>query len=294
MSLVFALLAAVAGLALAGFGVFWVGFQTVPMSYPDLPSAPPEPTASRTPLPDGLPPALAEHFRRVFGLETVGEGLPELATAVVWGRGRYRFYGFLVPMRFRTLHRPGESFYRVLEVTWFGRGVLRIREEYANGTGSRTLEGWAKGHETGEALDETLRQSLWREALWAPTVLATAPWQSLSPQRVSFPTGGFEAALDPKTGRPASLEGGSGGGSWRANLGAWQRFHGIEIPTQVWLRHRQGKGAEEERSTAGPEADAVFVAQGVAYNLDLPQNLRLAHQALVERTRKKTSKREAL
>lgn len=283
MSVLFALLATVSGIALVGFGVFWVGFQTVPASHPDLPL--PKGTSPFFPrpgnegdtraLPEDLPAPLAEFFQGVFGELTDRREIPELTSAVIWGRGRYRLFGFMVPMRFRSIHRPGESFYRTIEVTWFGRPVLRVREHFADGSGSRRVEGWATAHDHGPSVSEALRQTLWREAFWAPSALLKAPWKPASARSWSFPEADFEVVFDTRSRRPTRIDGRhpaaarDAKGRWRASLTAWNRFHGIEIPTQVWVRN-----------PGGPEPDTLFVAQGVAYHVDLPGDLRQAHRHL--------------
>ncbi|MCB1035296.1 MAG: hypothetical protein KDD47_15825 [Acidobacteria bacterium] len=291
MSQLLALLAAIGGLALAGLGVFWVGFQTVPAAYPDVsspesplvPAEPGEPSAGARFLPVELPAYLAEHFREVFGASSTSFTPPKISTAVIWGRGRYRFYGFMVPMRFRGFYRPGESFFRTIDLTWFGRGVLRIRESFSEGVGRRSFEGWVKGEGKGGDLDPNLQQALWREAFWAPTVLFEVPWEKVSEDRFRCPAAPFEARRHPKTGRLVSLEGelpSRADGTvprWQAALRAWQRFHGIEIPTQVWICQRGSR-----------EAETLFVVQGVAYNLELPNDLQQAPRHL-EGTREKTS-----
>jgi len=263
MSLLVGLAAAAAGLALAGLGVFWIGFQTVPVGFksevPEDSEEKPE-ELERQPLPSHLPVPVGRSLHKALG-----EPPKVVQSAAVRGRGRYRLYGLLVPMRFRAWYQPGKSYRRTIEVTWFGRTVLRIKESWRGGRGYRSMAGWGTGDEQGSEIDLEGLRALWSETVWFPSAFAEARWtgppdpsaEKGRQRKVTsrLDSAALAATFHGRSGRLQSLIS-DDGPRWQALFDDWRSFHGVEIPIVVRI-HRQ--------SSTWP--DVVFVVDGVDYNL---------------------------
>jgi hypothetical protein len=250
MSLLAALAATLLALGLIAFGVLWIGFQTVPAGYdaPDATILPETPAA----LPDSLPEAVRRflHQRRE-------DPLPRLDSAAVRGRGRLKLYGLLVPMRFRASYSADLGLHRVMEATWFGRPILRVEDRWQGGRGSRTLRGWQEAHLTGPDWDRLLERAFWTEAVWLPSVYATAAWTPASSRRCRLAAPALEARFHARTTRLLRLNA-TEPPPWSARFGAWRECQGIEVPFILWIH--QG-------SRWRPEL--VLVAEGVQWGVPL-------------------------
>ncbi len=87
-----------------------------------------------------------------------------------------------MPVRFKTNYLPGQAFYRYMEVTCFGKPILKGHDTYINGEGALKIEGILKMRETGEKIDQGQNLALWGEAVFTPSVFVTdkrASWESV-------------------------------------------------------------------------------------------------------------------
>jgi hypothetical protein len=231
-------------------------------------------------LPDGLPEPVRRHFR-----ETVGESLPEIHTAVVWGRGKACIRGVWLPLRFKVWYRAGQGFYRRIEVTWFQRPVLRGIDYYIGGEGVVEVGGREL---RGPRVDQGQLLTMWAESVLMPFALvdpALAHWEPVDEHcaRLVFPFGeGNESLLayfDPETGRMTHLAGQRYAAPthssendaplapeekepWRVDLLTWREVQNMQIPCQI--------------SVAWGEAGSpwsYWTAEGVAYNVNVSDQL---------------------
>ncbi len=92
-------------------GVGWLGLQVNPAPFPPHPESTREPGTAE--LPSDLPGPVYRHFQAVLG-----EGVPRIGTAVVWGRGEFNLMGLWFPMRFKSYHEAGRSFRSGIESVW--------------------------------------------------------------------------------------------------------------------------------------------------------------------------------
>src|SRR5829696_3398843 len=90
-------------------GVGWLGLQIEPQPFPPHPEGTGELDTAE--LPSDLPEPVQRHFRA-----TLGEEVPQIETAVVWGRGEFNFFGLVwFPMRLKSYHIAEREFRRDLE-----------------------------------------------------------------------------------------------------------------------------------------------------------------------------------
>ncbi|MDY7092657.1 MAG: DUF6544 family protein [Acidobacteriota bacterium] len=272
MSVLLALVIALGAVLLMGTGILWVGFQTLAPEFP-----PPEESGrglGRQPLPEGLPQPVDRFFRQIFG----GDQVPVMETALVWGRGRFRLGPLWIPMRFRAAYRLGDSFHRLLELTWFGRPVMKGKDRYVNGHGELRVRGWATQDFAGPEVDRAQHLTLWAESVWAPAAWALDPrvrWEAGDDEhsaRLTLPwqDEGDElmAHFDAKTGLLQRLTGLRHRGTdpqrkrWEVQLKGWQSFGSwqpeVQIPAVGLVRWR------DQLSPYG-----VFHVEGVETNLDV-------------------------
>jgi Family of unknown function (DUF6544) len=132
-------------------GVGWLGLRIEPQPFPPHPERTGELDTAE--LPSDLPEPVYRHFRA-----TLGERVPNIETAVVWGRGDFNFNGLLwTHPRFKSYHVPGREFRRDQEITWFGMPILQGVDTYLGGKGSLDiigLLGLLGVSDSGENLDQ--------------------------------------------------------------------------------------------------------------------------------------------
>ena len=255
------LVALVVPLALAG--LVSLGFALRPRPYRPhpVPSHPGDPAPFRP----GLPEPVARHFR-----ETIGEQPRQIASAVVWGRGRACIRGIWMPLRFKSWYLPGESFMRRVEVTWFTRPVMRGVETFRDGKGFFELGG---SKDEGPHRDFNEQVAMWAETLWLPSVLVQDPrvqWEPVSDTeaRLNFQagtaSGSLLASFDPATGRMVSLSGMrmeeevGDMEPWQLNLLEWKDFHGMLLPYHTSVAWGEGGSPT-----------SYWQIDGVAYNVHI-------------------------
>lgn len=211
---------------------------------PYLESTPPLPT---TPLPNDLPPPVARFFAAIMG-----QALPVIESAVITGRGNLRFKGITFPSRWRFTYLAGKGYRHYIEAMVFGRPLLKVNEHYLDGHARLELPFGVVENEP--KVDMSANLSLWAESIWLPSIYITDPrvrWEPVdgATARLIVPfgetEGTFTVTFNPETGllkhletmryREASDPQKIG---WRNEATAWQRFHGINIPSRaavIWL-----------------------------------------------------------
>ncbi len=125
-------------------------------------------------MPANLPEPIHRHFRA-----TMGERLPRIETAVVWGRGEFNLMGLWFPMRFKSYYVAGREFRRDMELTWFGLPVFRGYDSYIGGKGSLEftgLFGLLHVSDEGAKIDQGDNLAMWAEAPFTtPSALMLDP-----------------------------------------------------------------------------------------------------------------------
>lgn len=224
--------------------IAWAGLRVRPAPFPPEVAAASAP--ERVPLPAGLPAPVARFYRDLYG-----ETVPVPASAVLSGEATLRLRGVTVPARWRFVHDVGDAYRHEIDVTWFGRPVLRVDERYVGGRGVMRLP---FGTESGPAVDQGAALALWAEAVWFPSALVADPrvrWSEVDDETalLRVPVGDGHATLvarfDPDTGALATLEGMRYKGAaataktlWIARVAAWGEVDGqpTAVRTQVrWL-----------------------------------------------------------
>ena len=260
-------------------GLLALGFVIPPRPFRPHP-APSRPGPAR-PLPDDLPPPVTRFLR-----QTVGESLPEIRTAVVWGRGKACIRGVWLPLRFKSWYRPGQGYYRRIEVTWFQRPVLRGVDFFIDGEGVVEVGGRAQ---RGPRVDQAQLLLLWAETVLMPSALAypqQGHWEPVDDDtaRLVFLFGEQRESLlvhfDHETGLMTHLSGqryavfspndassdspltDEERAPWRVDLLTWHEVEGMQVPARL--------------AVAWGEAGSpwsYYNAEGVAYNVNVSDQL---------------------
>lgn len=258
---------------LAGLG--WLGLQVRPAPFPPHPERTRE--SGTAELPPDLPEPAERHFRA-----TLGERVPRIETAVVWGRGRFNLNGLLwFPMRFESYNVAGRGFRRDMELTWFGVPIFRGYDAYLDGKGTLKITGLfglVNVSGEGEKFDQGDNLAMWAEAPFTtPSALVLDPrvrWEPMddTSARLIVPFGEGEETLtvefDPGTGLMRSISGMRYRGQeetktpWRGEFSEWRTMHGIEVP------HRP-VGLWEDWN--GPYV--VLELEGAEYNVDVSEKV---------------------
>ena len=264
----------VVGLLTLLAGVGWGGMQVKPKPFP--PHAEKTRDEGTVELPANLPEPVHRHFRA-----TMGERLPRIETAVVWGRGEFNLMGLWFPMRFKSYHVAGREFRRDMELTWFGLPVFRGYDSYIGGKGSLEftgLFGLLHVSDEGAKIDQGDNLAMWAEAPFTtPSAMMLDPrvrWEPVDAHtaRLVFPFGNEEdslrAAFDPETGLMKSLSGMRYRGReetktpYRGGYGEWGMAHGIKVP------HRDAATWEDQGRPY-----VVLDIGGTEYNVDVSEKI---------------------
>jgi hypothetical protein len=264
------ILAAGSTLALMG-SVGWLGLRVKPASFPPHPERTPE--LGTAELPSELPEPVRRHFRA-----TLGERVPRIESAVVWGRADFKASGLWTRMRFKSYNAAGHAFRRDMEVSWFGIPVLRGSDAYLGGEGSLEITGLVNTSSRGENIDQGQNLAMWAEAPFTtPSVLVLDPrtrWKPIDAHaaRLIVPFGErdetLQAEFDPENGLMKSMSGlryrnhEKTKTPWRGELSRWRTLHGIKIP------HRNVAIWEDEREPYG-----IFEIEGTEYNVDVSEKI---------------------
>ena len=263
------LLSVFLGLALL-VGLGWVGLQIPPKGFPPHPEKTQDLGTGK--LPSGLPGPVRCYFEAALG-----EEIPRIESAVLWGRGRLKVKGLWLPVRFRAYYLPGQAFRRLMEITWFGFPLLRGVDSYLDGRGKLEITGLISLSETGEKIDQAQNLVLWGEAIWTPSVYLTDPrvrWEAVDKKtaRLVVPFGEgeevFLVQFDPQTEMIQEMSAERYRGQeeaktpWRVECFDWKSFHGVMVPTRV-----VGTWADEKRPYV------VMTVEGLEYNVDVSEVL---------------------
>jgi hypothetical protein len=254
--------------------VGWLGLQVKPKPFPP----PPQKTRDEgtVELPANLPEPVGGYIRA-----TMGERVPRIETAVVWGRGEFNLMGLWFPMRFKSYHVAGREFRRDIELTWFGLPIFRGYDSYIGGKGSLEftgLFGLLQVSDEGEKIDQGDNLAMWAEAPFTmPSVLAVDPrarWEPIDAHtaRLVFPFGDGEDSLrvefDPKTNLIGSISGMRYRGReetkspYRGEYGKWEMTNGIRVP------HRDAAIWEDQGRPY-----IVLDIEGTEYNVDVSDEI---------------------
>ncbi len=252
-------------------GVGWRGLQIKPASYPPHPERTRKLDTAK--LPSNLPEPVYRHFRAALG-----EEVPRIETAVVWGRADFKLNGLWTLMRFKSYHVPGREFCRDMEITWFGMPILRGTDAYLGGKGSLEITGLVNMSSTGEKFDQGENLAMWGEAPFTtPSALVLDPrvrWEPIDAHgaRLIVPFGEKEESLrvefNPKTGLMRSMSGMRYRGEeetkapWRGEYSEWRTVHGTKLP------HRAVAAWEDQGE---PYID--LHVEGTEYNVDISEKI---------------------
>ena len=260
----------VAGLLALLASVSWAGLQVKPTPFPLHPErGRGKGTAG---LPSDLPEPVAGYFRA-----TLGERVPRIETAVVWGRGEFNLMELWFPMRFKSYHVAGCGFRRDMELTWFGVPIFRGYDSYIDGSGHLEftgLFGILHVADEGAKINQGDNLAMWAETPFTtPSVLVLDPrvrWEPVDAHaaRLVFPFGDGEDSMrvefDPETGLIRSMSGMRYRGQeesrtpYRGEYGRWETLHGIKTPHHdVAIWEDQGRPY------------VVLDIEGTEYNVDV-------------------------
>jgi hypothetical protein len=214
---------------------------------------------------------------------TLGEEVPQIETAVVWGRGEFNFNGLVrFPVRLKSYHKAGREFRRDLELTWFGMPIFRGYDAYIGGKGTfefTGLFGLLNVSDSGEKLDQSDNLVMWAEAPYStPSALVLAPrvrWEPIddTSARLVFPFGEQEedslrVEFDPETGLMTNTYGmryrdqEETKAPFRGEGADWTTMHGIQVPNE-------NVGTWEDWD----EPYIIFDLDGAEYNVDVSEKI---------------------
>ncbi|QIZ69505.1 DUF6544 family protein [Oxynema aestuarii] len=255
-----------AGLFLALPLVLFWGFQIVPSPFP------PPTQVSRDRGSLGVPDDLPEPIRRYLASCTSAD-LPQVESAMIWGRAKFKL-GFAYSMlRFKSFYRQGE-FCREMELTWFGLPLMRAVDSYIGGEGKLQVRGLMNLFQTGEEIAEGQVLALWAEevAMLPPMAIAHpgVRWEAIDETHCSayLPFGDREVrlqlAFDPKTAAIARIEAlryrqpGEDRIPWEITLSELRSFGPLRVPARAIVRWQ-----DDDRPYW------IGTLEGIAYNIDV-------------------------
>lgn len=207
--------------------IIWLGFQIEPESFSPHPEIP-------------------EPVKRYYEA-AAGSVVPEVKSAVVWGKAKLRINGIWMPVRFKAYYIPGQAFLRYIEVTWFGKTVLKVSDSYMNGEGVLKIEGLLNKRETGEKIDQGQNLAMWGEAVFMPSVFFTdtsTRWEAVDDEtvRLVIPSGkqndSLDFKFDLKTGLISQIWAMRYKGQneektpWLIDITEWMTAHYVKIPSR--------------------------------------------------------------
>jgi hypothetical protein len=244
----------------------WLGFQIEPESFSPHPEKTKD-VGSIEVLPD-IPEPVKRYYNAVSGSH-----VPEVRSAVIWGKAKLRINGIWMPVRFKAYNLPGQAFLRYLEVTWFGKTIIKVSDSYMNGEGVMKIEGLINMNETGEKIYQGQNLAMWGETVFMPSVVIAdnrVRWEAVDDEaaRLVIPYGKKNDSLlykfDMKTGLITNVSAQRYRGQedkktpWFIEFTEWKTFHSVKIPVQfavIW---------KDEESPW-----SYWTVEGVEYNVDI-------------------------
>ncbi|KCZ71107.1 hypothetical protein ANME2D_03139 [Candidatus Methanoperedens nitroreducens] len=270
MNGIYIMIIAIISIAVILLDIGWLGFQIEPESFA------PHPEKTKDIGSVELPPDLPEPVRRYYEA-AAGSPVPRIDSAVVWGKAKLRINGIWMPVRFKAYYLPGQAFLRYMEVTWFGRTILKVSDSYINGEGVLKIEGLLNMKETGEKIDQGQNLAMWGEAVFTPSVVITdsrVHWEAVDNEtmRLVVPFGEQNDELlftfDQKTNLITHVSAWRFRGQeeekmpWLIEFTEWKTFHSVKIPARFEVTW------EDEGSPW-----SYWTVEGVEYNIDITDNL---------------------
>jgi len=253
-------------LFLLGLGGFWY----TPDSYPAHEEKTPELTFIE--LPGDIPRPVYDYL-----FTTVGDSIPVIETAVVWGTARFKLPGLLpiwMPVRWRAFYIPGSEFLREMEITWYGFSFLSGTDSYIDGTGKLVI---GDDVTTGDQIDQGQVLALRGESAFMPSsfVLDKAiTWREIDETTVTmiFPFNDSQDSLqiyfNPETKRIDTFTASRYKDTdeektlWRIECLEYGEFHSVSIPSKISVTW-------EDEGTPW----SYFTIEGVEYNVDVSEFL---------------------
>jgi hypothetical protein len=255
-------------------GVGWLGLRIDPEPFSPHPEKTGELNAAE--MPSDLPDPVRQYFQA-----TLGEEVPHIETAVVWGRGYFNLNGLWFPMRFKSYNIAGREFRREMELTWFGMSIFRGYDAYLNGKGILEftgLLGLLSVSDSGEKADQGDNLAMWAEAPFTtPSALVLDPrvrWELIdnTTARLIVPFGEQEDSLrvefDPETSLITQITGmryrdqEETKTPYRGEYSEWTTVHGIRVP------YRPVATWEDQ-----DEPYVILDIEGVEYNVDVSEKI---------------------
>ena len=250
----------------------WLGLRIKPAPFAAFPQAPG--AVETVPLPGDLPAPVERFYRQVYG-----DRVPVITSAVLSGRATLRpvmaFPAF--PSRFCFTHIAGQDYRHYLEITMFGRPLIKGNEHFLDGKGHLDLG--PVGVDEGPHVDQAGNLGLWAESIWLPAIFLTdsrVRWEAVDDTTAIMvvPFGEEEEHLvlrfDPQTGMLRFLEAmryresiDEGKILWICEALGWTTIAGYTLPAEgrvTWFD--QGKPW------------AVFNVEEVVYNADVQAYIR--------------------
>jgi len=241
------------------------GFWYTPESLPPHPGE--TPPFSYAALSDELAQPIHNYLNA-----TVGDSLPVIETAVVWGTARFKLPGLLpiwMPVRWSAYYIPGKEFLREMEITWYGLTFLQGKDSYINGTGKLII---GEDVTSGPEIDQGQVLALRGETAFMPSNFAldtSITWRTVDDTTMwmVFPfnetSDSLQITFNPQTHlienftaqRYKETDEMSG---WWIECLEWQTFHSIKIPSEFSVTW-------EDEGTPW----AYFTIEGVEYNVDI-------------------------
>ncbi len=98
-----------AGIIAVLLAIGWLGFQIEPESFP------PHPEKTNDAGTIDVPPDIPEPVKRYYEA-AAGSLVPEVRSAVVWGKAKLRINGIWMPVRFKEYYLPGRHSFATLKL----------------------------------------------------------------------------------------------------------------------------------------------------------------------------------
>lgn len=266
MNNIFSIVIVLIGIIAVLLAIGWLGFQIEPESFP------PHPEKTKDEGIVNVPPDIPEPVKRYYEA-AAGSLVPEVRSAVVWGEAKLRINGIWMPVRFKAYYLPGQAFLRYLEVTWFGKTILKVSDSYMNGEGVMKIEGLLNVKETGEKIDQGQNLAMWGETVFMPSVVIAdtrARWEVIDDDsvRLVVPSGkendSLDFKFDPQTGLITQILAMRYKGQneektpWLINITEWMTSHYVKIPSRFSVTW------EDEGSPW-----SYWTVEDVEYNVDV-------------------------
>lgn len=214
-----------------------------------------------------VPETLEKYVENIFS-----EDINQSLTSLVWGKAKINVKGLWMPGRFITYYIPGHGFFRYIEITWFGRPIIKGYDLYYDQVAEFSIAGQL---ETGETIEQGQNMALWAETIWTPMAFFTnksIEWDDVNPYdvklKIPFKESYDEISIhvDSKTGLIKTLRAMRFKGNsqekvpWEIDLLEWDEFSGVLIPSESSV-----KWADEEKPWS------YWSIEGVLYNVKISE-----------------------